>query len=51
MLKRGRNWIIGASGGVAIRSLEIVEKAQPSDAPAGARAKAASSIAGRWFWN
>ena len=51
MLKRGRNWIISASGGVAIRSLEIVAKAQPSDAPAGARAKAVSSIAGRWFWN
>ncbi|MGA2621279.1 MAG: DUF1598 domain-containing protein [Thermoguttaceae bacterium] len=51
MLKRGRNWIISASGGVAIRSMEIVGQSQPSAAPAAARSKAVPSDSAKWFWN
>jgi hypothetical protein len=51
MLQKGRNWLISASGGVMIRPLEIVMKAEQSDAPAVARTKAASNESTRWFWN
>ena len=39
VLKKGRNWVISASGGVAINSWLVVDKAQPSDKVAPVRAK------------
>jgi len=51
MLKKGRNWVISASGGVAIRSWELVEKARTSDAPAATRAKALPAPSPKWSWN
>ncbi len=51
MLKKGRNWIISASGGVLVPSWSLVEKAQTSDAAAAARAQAAPAAGGKWSWN
>jgi hypothetical protein len=50
-LKKGRNWIISASGGVAIHSWGFVEKTQPSDKLAPVRAKAAPAQSSSWWWN
>jgi hypothetical protein len=50
MLKKGRNWVISASGGVAIRSWEIVEKARTGEAPAAVRTKA-TAPSPKWSWN
>ena len=41
VLKKGRNWVISASGGVAINSWAMADKAQRSDAVDAVRAKAA----------
>lgn len=51
MLKKGHNWIISASGGVAIQPGEILGKAQKSEAPAAARAKALAADSAKWYWN
>ena len=51
MLRKGHNWVISASGGVAIHPWGMVEKAQASEAPAAARAKAAPSDSSAWYWN
>ncbi len=51
MLKRGRNWIISASGGVAIRASEIVARARSSDVPANVRVVAAPGNSKKWYWN
>lgn len=51
MLKKGKNWIISASGGVAIRPQEFVGRAQASDAPASARAKTAVAEGSKAIWN
>jgi hypothetical protein len=48
MVKQGRNWIISASGGVAIRPLEIVKTAESSDTPAVERVKAALPYQYQW---
>ena len=50
-LKKGRNWLISASGGVSIQSWAIVDRAQKSDAPAAVRAKAIPAAAANWCWN
>lgn len=49
MLKKGKTWIISASGGVSIYPETIVQKAQASDQPANARANA--KPADKAFWN
>jgi hypothetical protein len=51
MLKKGRNWIFSASGGVKIPSWGLVEKARTSDAPAAVRAKAVPGPDAKWSWN
>ena len=51
MLRKGHNWVISASGGVAIHPSGMVERAQASEAPAVARAKAAPSDSSAWCWN
>ena len=51
VLKKGRNWVISASGGVLINSYVIADKTQQSDEPAKARSAANSSEKSTWWWN
>jgi hypothetical protein len=51
VLKKGRNWVISASGGVAINSWIIADQVRPSDAVAPVRAKAAAAETTNWYWN
>jgi hypothetical protein len=51
VLKKGNNWIISASGGVAINSWGIADKTQKSNALAPVRTKAAPSDDSKWWWN
>ena len=51
VLRRGRNWIISASGGVLVNSWAVADKTQQSDAPAAVRAEAVPSEKSSWRWN
>ena len=51
VLKKGRNWVISASGGVAINSWAMADKVKPSDAVAPVRAKAVAAENAGWCWN
>jgi hypothetical protein len=51
LMKKGNNWIITASGGVAIESWVIAGQTQVSDSVAPVRAKAASTDDTKWWWN
>jgi len=51
LLRKGHNWMISASGGVAIYPWMMVDKAQQSDAAAAVRAKATPASAAKWCWN
>lgn len=51
VLKKGRSWVISASGGVAINSWVLADKVQPSDTVAPIRAKAIPAENAAWFWN
>ncbi len=50
-LKKGRNWVISASGGVAINSWAIADRAKTSESVAPVRAKAAPAADAAWWWN
>ena len=51
VLKKGRNWVISASGGVAINSWAIADKVKPSDTVDAVRTKAAAGDVPSWYWN
>jgi len=51
VLKKGRNWIISASGGVMLNSWGIADKLEPGDAPAKVRAEGAPRAQSGWWWN
>lgn len=51
IIKKGHNWIISASGGVAINSWGIADKAQLNDTVDAVRQKAAAGEAAGWYWN
>jgi hypothetical protein len=51
VLKKGRNWVISVSGGVAISSWEIADKAKKSDSIAPVREKAALAEKAGWYSN
>jgi hypothetical protein len=51
VLKRGHNWIIAASGGVAINSWGIADKVRPGGEVGPLRAKAARPASANWWWN
>jgi hypothetical protein len=51
VLKKGRNWIISASGGVAINSWGIADQVKPSDTITAARQTAAAVADASWYWN
>jgi hypothetical protein len=48
--RKGRNWLISASGGVQIHSWGPVEQPQVADSPAVAHAKVTPRGAS-WWWN
>ncbi|QDU29666.1 hypothetical protein ETAA8_47810 [Anatilimnocola aggregata] len=50
-LKRGNNWIITASGGVAINSWEIADKTEVKASVGETRAKAKSATTNNLWWN
>jgi hypothetical protein len=50
VVRKGRNWVISASGGVQIHSWGVAEKTQLADAPAEVRAQAAPK-GDAWWWN
>lgn len=50
LMKKGRNWVITASGGVLVNSWAVAGQTESGDAPATVRAKAAPAGAG-WWWN
>ncbi len=51
VLKKGRHWVISASGGVAIHSWGIADTVKASDAVAPIREKAAAGEGAGWYWN
>lgn len=51
MLKKGRNWVISASGGVSLNSWGIADRVRQSEAPAARRAEAAPGRTANWWWN
>jgi hypothetical protein len=51
VLKKGRNWIISASGGVEINSFAATKHAKQSESLAPLRTKAAPTTTASWWWN
>ena len=51
IIRKGHNWVISASGGVAIQSWAIASASQESDAPAAVRSKAGPAPDGNWCSN
>jgi hypothetical protein len=51
LLKKGRRWIISASGGVQLNSWVIADRTQQSDAPAEVRVQATADEQTGWWWN
>ncbi len=50
-LKKGRNWVISVSGGVAIQSWALADTAKQSDTVSPVRAQAAPAETTNWWWN
>jgi hypothetical protein len=50
-VKKGRNWVITASGGVMIQPWEMIQTAQASEQVASARGRATASRKNAWWWN
>ena len=50
-VKKGRNWLISASGGVAITPFEYAAKHEKSKTVAPVRAKSATTADTTWWWN
>jgi hypothetical protein len=51
VVTKGQDWIVGVSGGVAINSWLVADKAKVSDTVAPVRAKAAPAENTNWWWN
>lgn len=51
VLKKGRNWIISASGGVEINSFAATKDVKQSESLAPLRTKAAPPTTASWWWN
>jgi hypothetical protein len=51
LLKKGRNWVISVSGGVAIQSWSLADQAKMSDTIAPVRTQAAPAENTNWCWN
>ena len=50
-VKKGRNYLISASGGVAITPFEYATKHKKSDKVAPVRAKSTATADAPWWWN
>jgi hypothetical protein len=50
-VKKGRNWVITASGGVMIQPWEMIQSASASEKVAPVRAAAVQSRKNTWWWN
>jgi hypothetical protein len=50
-MKKGRTWVISASGGVLVNSWAIVDKVQQSGEPESVRAKSLPTPDAGWWWN
>jgi hypothetical protein len=50
-LKKGRNYVISASGGVQVQPWEIVQKQENSAAVSQSRAESLKARGGKWWWN
>lgn len=50
-VKRGRNYIISASGGVEINSWQLAAQREPGTVPSETRAAAQTRPADRWWWD
>jgi len=51
VLRKGRKWLISASGGVKVNSWAIADKVEQSDSLAPVRSKAAAKKGTSWWWN
>ncbi len=51
LMRKGRNWVITASGGVLVNSWAMVNQVETGEAPAAMHAEAAPAEAGRWWRN
>lgn len=51
LMKKGRNWVITASGGVMVNSWEVTSRVESDPAPAAVRAEALPATVARWWWN
>ena len=51
VMKKGRNWLISASGGVQINVPMILKDAKTSEELANLRTKAESNETTSWWWN
>jgi hypothetical protein len=50
-VKKGRNWIISASGGVQIHSWGVADRKEQGESLAPVRDKAANRESKSWWWN
>ena len=50
-LKKGHNWVISVSGGVAIQSWALADTAKQSDTVSPCCAEAAPAENTNWWWN
>ncbi|MGE0609652.1 MAG: DUF1598 domain-containing protein [Pirellulales bacterium] len=50
-LKKGRHWIISASGGVEIASWQVAEKQEEDASLADVRQKVATTESANWWWD
>jgi hypothetical protein len=50
-VKKGRNWVIQASGGVMIQPWDVVQTAETSEKVAPIRSKAVAQRKTAWWWN
>ncbi len=51
VLKKGRNWVISASGGVQINSWAVADRIRQSNGTASVRTEAAPGQNANWWWN
>ncbi|HUT13955.1 MAG TPA: hypothetical protein VMY42_25925, partial [Thermoguttaceae bacterium] len=51
VLKKGRNWVISASGGVMLQPWAVIEKTETADDLDPIRTEATASDPNQWWWN
>jgi hypothetical protein len=51
LVKKGKGWIISASGGVRINSWDALEKPVTDASPAAIRTQSAPATSANWWWN